>query len=824
MKYWIRYITVALSLIITHLSFSCGMSLSDIETFSLFINPIQESDFLFQYQFEPYTFTYGNPYYEDDENDPSKNILEWARILKAESKTDEVSNLVYGNHLLDLIKLHKGKKKKLPISDIKTSSNISLYKTLYNDEDLLTYVYLIQDYSYRSSRFTDEWNYAYHVGKADDDKLNENQKLSINLYNKLTARKDRLSVFLKERLAYHLVRSAYFNKDYELANSYFKTYAKPNQKPFKSSIIQEWLMGLEAGLEARFGDPNKAFVLYAKRFNRGSESHFQTYIDLNWLGDDIDLQSALKHSRNDQEKIDVLVGYSAVQHDASTEAFYNELLELKDERILRFIWTRELQKIEFFSLQAHLESSDFLSKYSKYEFSNNDDHDYNMEQFLEVTAKLRTKPLSSATKQMLMNGEAYMKILLGHNVEPELLNVANFTGLKNTRQLKINRMLLMIREKSVVSDDRIAEILTFTEAYKEDHVNHHKLKFLIHDFIAPHLYNKANKPLDALVLWAYADHYGSTKSVKISESMVASALLNYTVKTDEFLTMKSRIKRSESNILKWFLHNGIKVMVESQKEGHLEFYKHVRDQNWIKAKNAISSNTTYTKTRNYYSPFIMHYDGYRHPIAIDSTRPFMSLDAYLDLGQKLKNKANGELAKGQDFLNYGMYLFSSSGHGHNSISDDSGLSYHLNTDYNHKVFYYDVTEFEAHAWFTYPFKTFKFTPYRDAFDYYNLYTAEKYLQLAYENLENQEAKAMACFLLARCHQSRAPINDSELVDHGDFTWREWVLIDVDGVEYDSYTYHSLTNPFLKKFKEEFYETTTYKNATTECSYIELFLD
>ena len=90
-----------------------------------------------------------------------------------------------------------------------------------------------------------------------------------------------------------------------------------------------------------------------------------------------------------------------------------------------------------------------------------------------------------------------------------------------------------------------------------------------------------------------------------------------------------------------------------------------------------------------------------------------------------------------------------------------------------------------------------------------------------ELLDKEETKAMCCFLLARCYQTRNPI--PELVKNK-YGYKEVKKVNYNGEEYSSFELYELRNPYLGQMKREFSNTQTYKEAYSQCNNLRQYLD
>jgi hypothetical protein len=82
--------------------------------------------------------------------------------------------------------------------------------------------------------------------------------------------------------------------------------------------------------------------------------------------------------------------------------------------------------------------------------------------------------------------------------------------------------------------------------------------------------------------------------------------------------------------------------------------------------------------------------------------------------------------------------------------------------------------------------------------------AEHYYKLAFENSTDPEVKARCLFMAAKCWQKNCPINDS---------------IDYYYIDPNMYYINALKNPYFASLKKGYSNTSFFKNADNNCSYL-----
>jgi hypothetical protein len=824
-KFWIKSIFTLLILIFSLNTFACGGGW-DYRGFTLFFNPFEEAQPKHNYLYNPFSYTYDWNYNYNPPSETDVVIKEWTTALNT-NKIKEVRNLIYVNNLEDINALLEAKKRNIAFRKVKLTSKNALYKQLYQNIDLLEYVQLIQDYSYHVNSFGDEWQYAYHTQEADPYKLEKNQQQAEVLLSTLKNKTDRTSAFILPRLYYHLVRSAYFNRNFAKAHNYVQN--APEYSTKNKSIINDWLEGLRGGIALHSNNTKQAILHYAREFNQSKFAHYQAYIDLKWLSNKGNLLDALEIAATKEDSLNIYAAASATNAKLASGLFAKNITYIQDEEIRYFLWYREMQKVEetYFHPKICNQTFERWDDYGEYLKENKNLITTNYADFKKLTLKLYQTCSESNYKSYYANGLAYIQLMDG-NYSAELPQEENATAAIARFQRTVFSLYRQVRNNETIDN---ADVITLLDLWKSDYFklaeNKQTLSYVLRDFVAPHFLYHQKDTLNALFLWGLSDgnyYYWddekpTTNSITFTHSEVADVLINYTLSTSQYLNIQNRLKNYDSPFLAWAKTKRIKVTIGESKTNDLLFFKYVRDENWKMAeKELYKSNLSYKK-RKYYDPFIVHYDGFLSPTREDSLSKKMNARQFLRLGQKLKT-AVIQNPTAENNLKYGQYLLSTTFHGHNSIADDANLGYLQSTWYEFKPWFFDVKKFGTYVGYYYYYESFEFEPSKKELDYYHCYKAEAYFKKAYAKLTDQEEKAKCCFLLAKCVQKRAPIPPMVMNEYG---YKEPEMVNYKGEKYGAYGLHSLTNPYLLEMDKLYANTATYKQARSECSYLKYIL-
>lgn len=826
-KFWIKTIVLAVFLASGFKASACGGGW-DYRGFTLFFNPFEKSQPKYNYLYNPFTYTYDLDYTYNPPTEAEIIIKEWTIFFNTRNKED-VENLIYKNHFEDLNALLEAKNKNVSFGRIKLQAKNKLYKTLYDNVELLTYVQLLQDYHYRVNSFSNEWEYAYHAKKADPYKLANNQQRAEKLFAQLQGNTSTTASFIKPRLAYHLVRSAYFNRQFEKAETYITQYA-PNYSYSDNDMINSWIEGMRGGVALHSNKNNEAILHYARVFNNSKYAHYQAYIDLKWLSNKGDLLEGLKVATNRVDSLSIYSAASATSSKLASGNFAKNIPHIKDEEIRFFMWYREMQKVEetYFHPKICNKTFERWDDYGEYLQENGSLITENYKDFKKLTKRLYATCTQSKYKSYYANGLAYIQLMDG-NYTGELPQQENATSKIAGYQRVVFSLYQQVRANQTIQTNDVIQLLSLwkSDFFKLEE-NRQTLSYILRDFVAPHFLYHQKDTLNALFLWGMSDgnyyYYWdddkpSTNEIVFANSDVADILINYTINTRQYYLFMQRIKDMDSPLLEWANENRVKVSIIDGKENDLLFYKLVRDENWTKAEKHLYSTTLSYKTQKYFDPFLIHYDGYLSPTSLDSSKPLMNAHEFLRLGNKLKLEVQKN-PTAQNELRYGQYLLSTTFHGHNSIADNADLGYLQSTWYEFKPWFFDVKKFGTYVGYYYFYESFEFEPSKRELDYYHCYKAEKYFKRAYAQLTDKEEKAKCCFLLAKCVQKRAPIPPMVM---NEYDYLEPQEIEHKGEKYDSYIYHSFTNPYLLEMDKLYADTKTYQEAKIGCSYLRYIL-
>lgn len=785
----------------------------DYSNFSLYLNPYTYQDI--DSTKYPYIYTVHEYYYNQygsrtQMTETELNVAEWAKALGTDKLY--IEKFVYDNNLDELKSLLENKKKNKELSELSLGKYADILSKLYQNEAYIEYFIAIQDYTYNVRSAGDEWVYTYHAGKADPRKMKENLALSKSIYKKLKKDKSPLSKIFKTRIAYHLVRAPFFNEEYKLADEHYNTYAKNEIAPIESSVIQEWLQGLKGGIDSRLNRPYEAVLHFARKFNRGRVSNYQAYIDLRWLQDDVVMEDVLAIAKTAQDSIDIYAALAATTIELRSEFFNKNVASISSEKTAFYVWYREMRKVE--EIYYHPKMCTYgPDRYDDYNESL-EKHPLaikkNYEAFKKLTLKLYAQAQNKEYKENYANALAYIRLM-----DNDIAGAQQYLDYTFTNGSRRNQNLILQVYKETISTntlntESVCKILDIKYDEKNAYEYLDVVHYFIRDHIAPHYLYKQGDSLGAFTLWSQISSYQDV--VVLGGYSIAADFINYTMETPQYLAMIAEMKTGNHPLLKWYKSKGVNIVSDDD----LLFQKYVRDENWQEAKNTLNLENK-KLTKDYYSPFVMHYDGYYSPYSVDSSRAMMTIAEYLDLGIKLKNKI-ATSGTGQDYLNYGMYHFSNTFYGHNSISDNDRLHYQ---HFQVRPSTYFKQTFETDNYYHNVFKRYPFETTKSGGDYYYCYTAEKYLQKAYELLTNEETKAMSCFLLARCYQTRCPLPEFTKSKYGYESEKTTMY---KGEEYSKRELWELKNPYLGEMKENYSHTNTYKEAFSKCSNLRNYLE
>ncbi len=795
--------------------FACGPEAINRE-FSLFLKTYNRSHPLYYFYFNSGSFDFGD-YNNELAKQPSANELEWVRLLDNKFESAVIQSYIGAPQ-----QFYRNKR---PTVDVNDEAKLAEYLSA-NKPFVAEYVEQLYAYSSYNQQYGDMWNYNGYVYRQDSSvlfKLIENTK---QIYKKT---KD---VNLKWRCAYHILRMAYFNKYTFTADKLYAEFVTP--LPKNKSVMEFWCWGIKGGILKSQGKKEEAFLQYARRFMRDTSDANTVYVDLKHL-QKLDMEKLLRLCKNDDDKLAVILAKSVNTADFNLQSLEYANQNLKDEAMLKFVYQRELQKLEANYIRQKLmaETDENNRRYFSENLRLPQENEFVA--LLDFTRKKAANPKADAYWN---NARAYLSIVKkDFSSAKEQLELAQNNSQKTSIDIAQTKMLIFLSES--IRNEKIdpQKLANFTLDFYQDEkiANDDRNSFAIfsYNFILPKLLKEGNvtealaiaamrdEGIDNHFFWYESDEnepYDNLKKDSVDifkNSQFANYYFNYSMNESEFEKTVKEIVNGQSEFMKT-LKKKFTFTYNQSDYAKLLLYKKVRQEDWDGAL-ALINQTDYLNQEKFIKPLEMHYDDNRNPHGRDSLSGILDAKGMLTLGKQLKNELNK--SKPETHFRYGQFLYHLTYYGYNRalMDDNTHESRHFSTPV-----YYAQNKIETQEWYYWFHNIYKVQVQPEALSYYDCSTAMTQFEQALRIANSDEDKAKINFMLARCYQKNAPL--PEFKNDEKYNYMREQAVKYKGKTYDTYSYHSFTNPYFKELKTNYANTETYQRAFGECSYLEMYLD
>jgi len=779
---------------------ACGPESMNRE-FSLFLKTHNRSSPFYYFYFNGNSYDFGD--YSNNQNPKqTPNELEWVKLLENRFRSKQIQNFI-----------------KRPENEAVGSNDRKIYDFLKTRKpDVLAYINQLWKYEDYTKKYYGKWHYKSYANPENLTVLLNNINETKKIYKKTK------NINLKWRCAYHMVRTAYFHQQIDVAEKLYQEFVEP--LPKNTSIMELWCLGIKGGILKKRGRKEESFLHFAKRFVQDTTSFQQVYIDLKNLKN-IDLNKVMPFCKSDADRLSVIVAKSVNTSSFTMQAVRLGETHLKDDANLQFVYQRELQKLEADYIRGKLMTAD-SEKRTAFDENLQMPQAIQFQTLFDFTKRKATQPGASAYWQ---NALAYLNIVQKDFVRAKKqLNYARINVRKKSldvAQTKMLEFLSVAIEGGKIETQELANyILDFHNNKVLARDDRNSLSIFSYNYILPKLIEQGNLT-EALIVASLRDvslpdryNYNEEKTTNYKVDLLQSNqfvkyYLNYVLNEEQFVKTIQNIvqgKNSFANRLK----RSFRFKYDAGDYNRFLVYKRVRQQNYTGAL-ALQAKTTGFALIKFAKPFEMHYDDVRSPHAVDSAQGFLTAKEYLQLGEKLKIAAKKR--NGAARFRYGQYLYHLTYYGYNRhLMDENSYEYR---SFNTPV-YNDYNKIQTEEWYYWFHRRFDVTLDEKGLSYYDCSTAMSAFKSALKVAKNNEQKAKINFMLARCYQKNAPL--PKLKKDEKYGWSTPQPIVYKGKKYFSYSFHSFTNPYFRELKSNYSTTETYKEAFEECSYLRMFLD
>ena len=801
----IKYLSVCISILCT-LPFrtaACGPDFTGWQ-FSWLLEHYTFNHPYFSYQFDPSSQFYNKSWREYNENAPDYhdqtafNINAWRTYLQLTPSTPDsnIKLFIYQNTKENL---HTKNTIQASIDGKKNAANLWQYLTL------------LHDYKNIMIPAQNDWDYGSYTKGVGIDTIMPFVK---SCEQEIAKTND---LFIQWRLLYLALRASHFNKHYALAVSLFEKHYPLFTKD--NSIAQYWCEGMYAGALLRLKQYGKSIYYSARAFANCQDQKSQAMNT--YLFSNRDWQSALAFCTNANDSIYVAM-LEGANHTMPNMAFIQLVYQTNPQsEVLKFLWLREASKIEEFLLSK-------TSEDSKYFYYMNGDTPINMDsmytvsntlaKFIQLSGQIINNPLNLPAKTTVANTTAYYYYKTNKPEQANSLLASIASSQKDSielNQYNLLKTLLTLKKDKKFETQSFISLIQYFKSIPYGSTNNHIGYYLLYNEIAPH-YLAMHDTVAAFWTYAYAHCYDADSfhiyasdysPESFNYANFATYLLNQHFSIAQIETLKNNFltKKGKSDFETYLIQHtqldeGIKLfdlviarkyMLNEQWEDAIKLY----EQCPLSFTSQLGPN-----------PANFYINDYIETDSSQLHKNTFTVKQILQLAQKLKALADQQTpASAKDKLLYATLLYNMSYYGKNHyILDNHWYQYGSNTAYfrhdsiNTHLYIndQDVYEMPLHQ----PFQ-----------NYFHLYHAEKYLQLAQADLSNPEDKTQCAFLLAKCWQKRCPSIKKYNEEYQYFE------------DLSDYVGNAVKNPYFAQLASQVQKTKLQEQIFNTCSYYRMYL-
>lgn len=285
-----------------------------------------------------------------DEPDVAKiTSSEWSGYASNKYSTIEAYQFVCEYGLKDINSLYYHIEKKQPLKIPDTVKKNGMTQFFLDQRDLEALGYLI--YAKKIEPFVvGGWN-SWDMPERDTVKMVGLLKNGLQLH--AAAKND----FVKLRYAYQVVRLAHYSERYKDCIKWYDELIVPNKT---KSVLQDLSLSLKAGALQHTGRKHEAAFLFSQLFINNKAKKISNYKSFDFSVDQYnkeDRNKTLAFAKTDTEKANVLALFS-VGNSKSSMAAIQEIKSLDPgSKILPFLISREINKLEEQVLTPYLRQS-----------------------------------------------------------------------------------------------------------------------------------------------------------------------------------------------------------------------------------------------------------------------------------------------------------------------------------------------------------------------------------------------------------------------------------------------------------------------------------
>jgi hypothetical protein len=288
--------------------------------------------------YRPFYFTGMTFFYDENEPVKTEDLLaqEWSAFCGDQVSTKEAYDFVMKYPLKDMNNLYMHLEKGQPLAVAPAMKNNSMTKYFMNNKDLEGLGYII--FAKKAEVYTGGSFGDWQAIKRDSSRMYALTKNALQLHK--VAKQD----FYKLRYAYQMMRLAHYSGRYGDAINYYDAHVASN--PI-NSILKQLSLSLKAGALLRVGDKKQAAYLFSKAFAMSPAKRVSNYLGFDWsVQQDLGKRPYLALCKTDEEKA-WMTAMFAFNNPGSEVASLEQVYKLNpSSEVLEILAVREINKLE----------------------------------------------------------------------------------------------------------------------------------------------------------------------------------------------------------------------------------------------------------------------------------------------------------------------------------------------------------------------------------------------------------------------------------------------------------------------------------------------
>jgi len=787
---WRKYIIISISVLCIPLlakyAYSCVASLVYYAYPSFFGNTAPE-----KIAYRPFFYVSDDMYYREGEGSNQNetdllntdNLKEWQSYAGVNILPEDIDSVLNSFAVKDVINISRGRQDLLP----KANTNNTFVRWLIDN---------------KSTGVTDYLVYAKqcepYVTANDWDTLTVNKNASEILISKgLAIVPKTTDNFLKLRYSFQVLRLAFYNKQYERTLALFDKLIGNTQGV---SLTFARCLGFKAGAYFRLHNYAHAAYLYSKMFDAYDGLKYTAMVSFVWSVTSEDsvkkaITSAIDLCKNNHERAVITVMQALREYKQALPLIQKAYQLDPTIKGIDVLVNREINKIEerYQAQNLYEENSPLYDRYARYYPQDQQDPqavaEHNaypayLNQLNDFAWQMTLDKENSSTAYWYLTS-AYINYMLGKTREMNAaMQLANKLTMGNREQQLYNvmRILYSIQGHPVITPDLEIELLPQLQALdklaRQNYTAENNFTSIMNYLLAPK-YLQQKDTAKALYCMLFSEREineeGKVTSVVDQSFQDRPGVILDRMSIESLHSIEAfEANKNKTPFVAWLVaNNGYDTKALTELEGT----KYMRVYNFKAAENVFASIPNLDKLPFPYEMRINDYEDtvYRQDTALLNTKYTFAKEMARLQDTIAKNPNNAPV-----LYKYALGLY--------------GMSYYGRSPHLFTYYHSSSDEFKY-------FKTKERDKLPDVFqEYYGLYTAEKYFNLAEKAATTATLKAKCIYGAAKCWQKRCTLKNN------------------DADENLTYVGYSLSNPYFKILKHDYGTNEFTKQVYSTCSY------